>query len=348
MDALENGKRRTLGVLVGSTRTVAASGEERFTLDPLDLDAGDPEPVRMSLDFFGHGLAIHPRSPSEAVLLGKRGPRGCVLDLAARRVVRPIAPMRGHAFYGHAAYSSEGDALFIVETHLETRQGSISIRDSSTFDVLGVFPTYGRSPHDCHLVEDGKTLVITNGGGPIDSPFLPSVAFVDVASHALVEKHEVLDRARGSGHIAIAENREFAMVSAPREGQPATTSLGGVTLRRQGERWIHMMSPEAVTSRLFGESLSVVVHDPSRTVLATHPDSDLITFWNLDRGALLTRLDVPGPRGVTMTLDEQLYIVSYGTEARLLVVQANPLEVLSERRLATGIFGGAHLYTWGS
>ena len=89
-----------------------------------------------------------------------------------------------------------------------------AIRDF--FAELGAFPTYGMAPHDCHLVEGGRTLVITNGGGPVDSPFLPSVTFVDVASRALLEKHEVLDRNRNMGHVALTDNREFAVVSAPR------------------------------------------------------------------------------------------------------------------------------------
>jgi hypothetical protein len=334
-------------VLVGSTRCVdPTSGAERYTLDLLDLDAGDPQPARIPLDFFGHGLAIHPTRQNEAVLLEKRGRRGSVLDLAAGRVIRPIAPMNGHAFYGHAAYSSGGDALFVVETQLDSHEGAVSIRDSSTFKVLGAFPTYGMAPHDCHLVEAGRTLVITNGGGPVDSPFLPSVTFVDVSSHALLEKHEVLDRSRNSGHVALAEDREFAMVSAPRDGMAGRTSLGGVTLRQRGQPWVHMMSPDAVTSRLFGESLSVAIHGPSRTALATHPDGVLITVWSLESGGLMMRLELPGPRGVTVTLDEECYAVSYGTDARLLLIQARPFQVLSERRLAAGIFGGAHLYTW--
>jgi hypothetical protein len=336
-----------LGVLAGPTRSVSgASGEERFTLDLLDLDESDAEPARIPLAFFGHGFAIRPKRPTEAVVFEKRGFGGCVLDLAVRRAVRPIAPMKGHAFYGHSAYSSDGDVLFVVETSLENNEGVVSLRDSNTFLVLGMLPTYGIAPHDCHLVEGGRTLVITNGGGPVDSPFLPSVTFVDVASRALVERHEVLDRHLNAGHIAMADHREFAVVSAPREGLPVRTSFGGVTLRRRGQPWVHMVPPDAVAPRLVGESLSVAIHTPSRTVIATHPDGNLITFWSLDRGGLIAQLDLPGPRGVTLTLDQQLYAVSCGDEARLLLIEAASLRVLSDRRFETGIFGGAHLYTW--
>jgi uncharacterized protein len=340
-------RHRRLGVLVGPTRYVAeTSGDERFSLDMLDLDAGETVPVRIPLNFLGHGLAVHPRNPHQAALLEKRGPGGCAVDLSARRVVRPIEPMHGHSFYGHGVYSREGDVLFVVETHRESHRGFISVRDSGTFAVLGIFPTYGMAPHDCHLIEDGRTLVITNGGGPIDSAFLPSVTFVDVKSRALLEKHEVIDVRRNTGHVAVVENREFAAVSAPRDGLPLKTSLGGVTLRRCGEPWVHMMAPDNITSRLVGESLSVAIHVPSRTVAATHPDADRITFWSLDRSEFAAQLELPGPRGVAVTLDYRYFVVSYGMEARLLFIQAEPFQVLADRRRATGAFGGAHLYAW--
>jgi hypothetical protein len=331
---------------VGTTRSVSPTAEERFTLDLLYLDARDAAPARIPLGFFGHGLAMHPWRAREAVLFEKRGPGGCALDLGDRRIVRPIAPMAGHAFYGHAAYSCDGNVVFVVETQLERHEGAISVRDAGTFEVLGTLPTYGTAPHDCHLVERGRTLVVTNGGGPVGSPSLPSVTFVDVASRALLEKHEVLDGHRNTGHVAVGEDREFVAVSAPRDGLPPRTSLGGVSLRRRGERWIHATAPSEVTSRLVGESLSVAIHGPSRTAVATHPDAGLVTFWSLDSGGLTTWVELPGPRGVALTLDGRLYALSYGAEARVLLIEARSLRALVGARRAAGVFGGAHLYVW--
>lgn len=340
-------KPHSLGVLVGSTRSrEEATRKEHFTLDLLDLDAGETKPARIALDFFGHGLAVCPRRSREGALFEKRGRGGCTIDLLERRIMRSIAPMPGHIFYGHAAYSQGGDALFVVETDLESNQGAVSIRDATTCAVLGTIPTYGMAPHDCCLVEDGRTLVVTNGGGPIGSSLLPSVSFVDVKTHTLLEKHEVGDLNRNAGHVAVALNREFAAVSAPRDGLPPLTSLGGVSLRRRNQPWIHMTAPQAVASRLVGESLSVAIHRPSRMVLATHPDGNLITFWSLDGCALMGSLELPGPRGVAVTLDERFFVVSYANDARLLLIQAQPIKVLADRELPRGAFGGAHLYTW--
>ena len=212
--------------------------------------------------------------------------------------------------------------------------------------MLGTVPTYGVAPHDCHLVEGGRTLVVTNGGGPVGSPDVPSVTFIDVKTRALLEKHEFSVGDRNAGHVAVIAGREFAAVSAPRDGLPATDSLGGVTLRRRDSRPTAMTVPEAVTSRLVGESLSVAVHPGGRVAVATHPHADLVTFWSLDAGALETILELPQPRGVTLTLDGRFFAVSYGADARVVFVEARRLCAVTGRRLGIGILGGAHLYTW--
>jgi uncharacterized protein len=110
------------------------TGEERYTLDLLDLDTGQPELESIPLDFLGHGLAVHPTRPHEVALFEKQGRCGCVFDLAQRRLVQRIAPLSGHAFYGHAAFSADGRALFVVEMRLEDREGVVSIRDAKTFE----------------------------------------------------------------------------------------------------------------------------------------------------------------------------------------------------------------------
>lgn len=340
-------RRRQLGVLVGATRFVAEEGaQERFSLDLLDLDAGDAVPIRIPLTFPGHGLAMRPGRTHEAVVLEKRGRGGCAVDLVAQRVVRSIEPMPGHAFYGHCAYAWTGDEIFIAETELGSMDGAVSIRDSVRFAVLGTIPTYGVAPHDCHLIERGRTLVVTNGGGPAGSPDLPSVTFIDVKTRALLEKHEFQGGAWKPGHVAVSAGREFASVSAPRDGLPAKGSLGGVALRTRASRPMAMDAPGTVTSRLVGESLSVAIHPAARLAVATHPEADLVTFWSLDAGALATTLELPQPRGVTITLDGKFFVVSYGSDARVVFIEARHLCAVTGHRLGTGIFGGAHLYIW--
>ena len=346
-------KPRTRGLLVGGTRY----GDPRtqaihhcLDLLDLDLDSDASEPARIPLDFLAHGFAPHPRR-AEAALLEKRGPGGAYVDLAARVVLGRIDPLPGHHFYGHGAFTRDGGALLAVETDLETRDGVISVRDPHSFAVIDTFPTFGQAPHDCALIEDGRTLVITNGGGPIgrdDDASLPCVSFVDVATQKLLERHVVDDARINTGHVAVAldGDRSFIVVSAPRDGLP-DTALGGVSLRSKGGPLRYATEPAAVTSRMIGESLSVAIHAPSRTALCTHPYGHLITFWNLDTGALFGALDLPNARGVTLTLDQRYFAVSYGPAASLLLIETAPLRPVLDRDPGTRRFSGSHVYAWG-
>ena len=338
------GSRR--GVLIGPSRYARPEGgQDHFTLDMLDLDADSPI-QRIELGFFGHGFSFRPERPTEAVVFEKRGPGGCAVDLHARKVLAAIAPMEGHHFYGHGSFSSDGAVVFAVESHLDSGEGAISVRDGKTFELLDTFPTFGARPHDCHLIEGGKTLAITNGGGPVGSGQIPCVTFVATADRRLLEKHEVQGRAINTGHIALVSGRrDFAVVSAPREGMDEASSLGGVSLRAGKKPWRHMDAPAEITGQLWGESLSVVVHDKSGTVAATTPRGDLLTFWNLYAKALKKAVKLPDPRGVTLTLDGELFAIGYGPEASLALIDATTLEPL-ERDAGSHHFSGSHLYCW--
>jgi len=341
-----------LGVIVGPTRYMEPStGEVKHTLDLFDLDRhgllGAPaEPDRIALEFFAHGFTTNPARPWQAALFEKRGPGGACVDLATLRVLAPIAPLAGHAFYGHGAFTQDGARLLAVEMNLATRDGVITIRDAADFSVIDQFPSFGAAPHDCHLIEDGAVLAITNGGGALaDSRRLPSVTFVDVASHKLLERCEVDNPRINAGHIATLPGREFALVSAPRDGI-AETSVGGISLRRGKSALKQMREPKHITERMVGESLSVAIHGPSRAVLATHPYGHLATLWDLDSGQISAAGDLQSARGVTLTLDGRYFAVSAGAQAGLLLFTASPFALVAGRDPGRGRFGGSHIYAW--
>lgn len=342
--------RRTgtrLGVIVGGSRFGNAKGELAHFLDILDLDAGDADPARIPLDFLAHGFAVHPGRPHEAALFEKRGPGGAYVDLVARRVLSPIAPLPGHAFYGHGTFTRSGDVVLAVETDLGTRAGVISVRDGKSFAPLDRFPTFGVRPHDCVLLDEGKTLAVTNGGGDVGADGeMPCVTFVDVAGRKLLERFDVDSPAINTGHIAFAGRREFAVVSAPREGLPETTSAGGISLRVGGGPLRRLTEPADVLGRMLGETLSVCIHPDRGIVAATCPVGGLLTFWRLEDGALVRAVELPNARGVTLTLDRRYFVVAHATSATLSLFDVTTLEPLAGRAQGDQRFSGSHVYAW--
>jgi hypothetical protein len=332
------------GLVIGPGRFVNTdTGKVSFVLCLFDLDHGRNDSV--DCDFFGHGLAPHPIERRRAVLFEKRGPGCCEVDLLDRRVTRPIATPEGRAFYGHGAFSKDGQVLFATETRLDTHEGLICIRDGKTYKEIGEFPTYGKNPHDCHLIDGGNTLVMTNGGGPIeDNKALPNVAFVDIASSRLLERLTFPTPQINAGHLAISSHRDLVAISAPRDGLPKT-ALGGVTIRKGNGAFVTMTEPAEVVSKMIGESLSLCIHERTGIVGVTNPDGNVVTFWDLKQERFVKSLELPAPRGLTQTLGGDYLALGYGS-GTMTLLSPSTLEPVTEFLVPRSTLSGSHLVTW--
>jgi uncharacterized protein len=331
------------GMIVGAGRFLTTdTGVTTHVLCVFDLDGTRSRAIDM--EFFGHGLAFHPHEPQRAVVFEKKGAGCCEVDLRVGRVTRAIRTPPHRAFYGHGAFSRDGAVLFATENHLETRNGLIVVRDAKTFQELGEFPTYGQSPHDCHLIDDGKTLAITNGGGLVDTDALPSVTFVDAESRKLLEKLTFDTPRINAGHLAISARRDVIAISAPRDGLPRE-SQGGVTIRTGAGPFETMAKPQEVVQRMVGESLSVCVDDGRRVVGVTNPDGNIVTFWDLDGKRLVRHLDLPTPRGIARTLDGRSLVLSYG-QGTLALFDPETLTPRPQPVVATSTLAGSHIFNW--
>ncbi|HVQ29739.1 MAG TPA: DUF1513 domain-containing protein [Vicinamibacteria bacterium] len=333
------------GTLVGPGRfLVPETGKMSFVLCLFDLD-GDTSRT-MPMDFFGHGLAQHPKEPRRAVIFEKKGPGCCEVDLVAGRVTRPITTPKERAFYGHGAFSRDGAILFATENRLETKTGLVCVRDGKTYAEIGEFPTYGKSPHDCHLIDEGRTLAITNGGGVMGDAALdaaPSVTFVDARSTKLLERLTFDNPRINAGHLALTRGRDLVAVSAPREGLPPS-ELGGVTIRTGSGPFVTMRDPEDVISRMAGESLSLCFVEERAIVGVTNPDGNIVTFWDMKEKRFLKKLDLPAPRGLAKTLDGAHLVLSYGAGS-LTLLSPDTLEPVTEHRVAKSELSGSHVFT---
>jgi uncharacterized protein len=333
------------GTLLGLGRFVTpGTGKMSFVLCLFDLDGDASRTVPM--DFFGHGLAQHPKEPRRGVIFEKKGPGCCEVDLLEGRVTRPITTPKERAFYGHGAFSRDGSLLFATENRLETKTGLVCVRDAKTYAEIGEFPTYGKSPHDCHLIDEGRTLAITNGGGVLGDAAedaAPSVTFVDARSTKLMERLIFKDPRINAGHLALTASRDLVAISAPREGLGAS-ERGGVTIRTGQGPFATMTEPEEVVSRMVGESLSLCFVEERGVVGVTNPDGNIVTFWDMNEKRFLKKLDLPAPRGLAKTLDGGHLVLSYGAGS-VTLVSPDTLEPVPRHRVAKSELSGSHVFT---
>ena len=338
----------SVGVMIGGgARQRPGTGELRFHVGLLDFDDADAEPRSIDVDFLGHAFAPCPGDPRRLVMFEKHGPGCCVLDIAAGEVVRTIPPGEGRQFYGHGAFSVDGRHLYCTETVIgDAFRGVIAVRDASDFALLGEFPSSGRAPHDCVLVEGGRTMVITNGGSEAAPDEPASVTWVDVQSEALLERVPIPDPSLNAGHLAIAASGALAVVSAPRAGLPPT-DRGGITLGARTEAFRTLVEPREITQALLGETLSVAIHEPTGVVGATTPLAHAVTFWELRTGALVKRLRVPSPRGIALSLAGDEFIVNWGAVPRAARVSARtltPVDVPGNQAGRPSLVTGSHVH----
>jgi hypothetical protein len=316
-------------------------------LGRLPLEPG-AAPQWISLPFLAHGLTPSPHDDALLVLFEKHGPGACVVDLRQGVVVQTLEAGPGHEFYGHGAFSRDGSLLYCTETDVtDGHRGVLAVRDGRDFRRLGELPSYGIAPHDCALVGDGDVLVVCNGGAPMGSDeHAPNVAFVDLRSEALLESVRPTSPRINTGHLAVGPGGELAVVSAPRDGLSPIDEIGGVSLRGATGLLRTAEAPPEVVGQLRGETLSVAIHEPTRTVVATTPLAHYLTFWDLDTGRLKSSLRVPDPRGVAVSLDGSAFIVNFGNPPRMARVDAvtrQPLGTQAERGGLPSLCTGSHI-----
>mgnify|MGYP000995958412 CR=1 FL=1 len=296
----------------------------------------------IDVPFFPHGITLDPANRQRAFAFEKIGPGAGVVDLAEMRWVRPIEPVAGRRFYGHGACSPDARLLFSTETDSQG-QGAIGVREAASLQYLGDFPTYGANPHDCVLIEDGKVLLITNGGGTASSGDTPCLTYVDVASQRLLQRVPMPDARFNTGHVAALPGRQALVVSAPRLGLDAT-HLGAVS-RHIGQNTLQVLNaPADVAGGMTGEALSVLALPQQDLFVVTHPTPGWVTAWRLGSGAHVRTLQLPHARGLALSADRSFLWITHGAGAAMDGFDLPTLQPRPGTAMARTVLAGSHLF----
>ncbi len=157
-----------------STVTWAGLGDVRFLSAAQLRDGayrlvgmtGEGAPVfSVPLPARGHAAAAHPRV-AEAVGFARRpGDFAFVVDCQSGAVLHRLDCPKGRHFYGHGAFSMDGNTLFTTENDYEAGQGVIGVWDRSAgYRRVGEFASGGVGPHQICRMPGRETLVVANGG----------------------------------------------------------------------------------------------------------------------------------------------------------------------------------------
>jgi hypothetical protein len=342
-----------LGVIVGGGALPKDGGGKEFYVGITNLDAASPQAKPVSgIGFLGHGFTPRIDKPHVVLITEKHG-QGCLeLDLLAGKILRRVKAGQGREFYGHSAFSPDGKLWYSTEANTEdgSYDGVLAVRDADSLELHArTFPTHGVSPHDCILIDDGDTLVITNGGGPVDRADEPaSVAYVNVKTGEARKLLKFKDGRINAGHITMTSKGELVCVSAPRDGIADTSDdwRGAITFYHPREdRFVTADDP--IRARMKGETLSVAIREETMVVGATNPAGNLVTFWDFKTGRLIKALEgYKSPRGISLTLDGRYFAVTHDVYTHVTLIDAETLEPLGKPLVDQSFISGSHNFVF--
>ena len=335
------------GVLVGGGSAPPATFVGVVNLDAQEIKA---DPIH-EIGFVGHGFTPRIDKPHIVLVTEKHGP-GCIeLDLNERKILRRVSTLDTREFYGHSAFSPDGKLWYCTEAVVGdgSYNGVLAVRDAHSFELRPEnFPTHGIAPHDCILIDDGETLVVTNGGGAsTDADNPASVAYVNVktgeARRVLKFKNERIN----AGHIAISSKGELICVSAPRDdiAKDSPHWRGAISFYYP-DKDEFVTADDPIREKMLKETLSVAFHEPSRIVAATNPEGNIITFWDFDTAKLVKSItDLKVPRGVALTLDQKYFVVTHDRETKVSLISTENLMLLAPS-VDTSFISGSHAFVF--
>jgi uncharacterized protein len=253
----------------------------------------------------GHDIALHPLTGRIVAFARRPGTFAVAID--AHGAVEPqiFTAQSGRHFYGHGAFSRDGQLLYVSENDIAGARGVIGIYDvASAYKKIGEHASFGLGPHEIILLADGQTLAVANGG--LDTvpeagrenlnldAMEPSLAFIDAETGVLRARHAMPQDLKRLSIRHIAEDlRGRVWFGGQWEGDlTAAPPLIGFAGRDQPLQLIKgatsgALVPDAAGGLgLKGYIGSLAASRDGRIIAASAPKAGRIVYIDADTGAI--------------------------------------------------------------
>ncbi|MEX0693131.1 MAG: DUF1513 domain-containing protein [Rhodospirillales bacterium] len=286
----------------------------------LDIVWDLPLPAR------GHATMIRPGGDEALVVARRPGSYAVVFDIADGLSRHTLTPQSGRHFYGHGVYSADGRTLWMTENSFESGDGVIGVYDAANgYAPTAAFPSGGIGPHQLALLEDGRTLVVANGGIRThpDSgrtklnleTMQPSLCYINTATGRMFEQVCFDDPARhmlSIRHLAVMADGTVAFACQDQADNGEQMPLVFTHRMGSGQPFQTLPMPGSVLGQMAGYCGSVT-YDPAGAVLAvSSPRGGQVAFWQMPEGRWLDSFAIPDGCGVAEAGDHPGFVLSNG------------------------------------
>ncbi|HTV71571.1 MAG TPA: DUF1513 domain-containing protein, partial [Rhizobiaceae bacterium] len=230
----------------------------------------------------GHDVTFDPVSRRSVVFARRPGTFAVVFDHTGDQSPVTITSPAGRHFFGHGLFSPDGRLLYATENDFDNAAGMIGIYDATDgFRRISEFPTFGMDPHEMLLLDEGKTLVIANGGIETHpdygraklnlSTMKPSLVFVDRDTGTLLEEHVLPSELHQLSIRHMDRDATGAIWFGCQYEGPATDQPALVGRAKKGETFELVSMPDKALLSLKNYIGSVAANPGANTVAVASP-----------------------------------------------------------------------------
>ncbi|MBX5156231.1 MULTISPECIES: DUF1513 domain-containing protein [unclassified Rhizobium] len=256
-----------------------------------------------------HGMAFSAATGRTVAFARRPGTYAMIFDPRNKAEPIVISSREDRHFYGHGAFSADGRLLYASENDFDGNRGMIGLYDATDrFTRIGEFETYGIGPHDMTVSDDGRLLIVANGGIETHPDFgrtklnlgemQPSLVLIDAATGALVEKHVLpAEWAELSTRHIDLDDRGRIWFACQYEGhrKDLPPLVGHFT---KGEDLTFIDLPEQTTRRLANYVGAIAVNRSEGLVGITSPKGGASVTLDARTGKVLAETSIPDAAGI--------------------------------------------------
>ena len=229
----------------GAPSYVAAARELDGSYALFGLTADGQDVFRIPLPDRGHAAAAHPVAPEVVAFARRPGRFALVIDCLSGTEKTRLDSPAGRHFYGHGAFSLDGDTLATTENDYATGQGIIGLWSRREgYRRIGELSSGGIGPHEIKRLPMQDVFVVANGGLQTHpntgretlnpDTMRANLCFIDLAGSQETQTLEMSLRQNSIRHLDIARDGQVAFGMQWKGAEDVHPPLLGMT--RQNEQ----------------------------------------------------------------------------------------------------------------
>jgi len=267
----------------------------------------------------GHGVLAHPTKVGHAIVYARRpGDFLLEVDFINGVINRHVTADDGYHFFGHGAFSHDGQHLMSVENNFVAGRGEIVVRDADSYQIIDRYDCQGVGPHECKLMPNSNTLVIANGGIKTHPNWPRQKLNLDTMSPALtyldLNNGQVVDHFRLDNHQLSIRHLDISSqgkVVAGLQYQGSKSDIVPLAISHHGQSQLTILAASDNTLRPLKQyAASVCINEAENQVAISCPRGDLVTLWDLDNDNFIEQVAIRDVAGLSM--NERALIATNG------------------------------------